>query len=156
MKLQILIYSLIALFIITATVNAENLDDKRIYELLHAVDDMSASKNVEGIGEYLSDDLQITMYISILGNLQTHTANKEQYLAILSQGWEIAENYKYSREGVEITYLDEGKQARITATVHESMTIDGTPISSTTTEAAIVELRNGKALITKMTGETTM
>jgi hypothetical protein len=52
--------------------------------------------------------------------------------------------------------LDEGKKALITATVYESMIVEGTAIRSTSTEAVIVERQNGKTLIIKMTGETSM
>lgn len=156
MKLHLYIYFLFTYIMVTVNAHAENLNEKYIHEFLVAVDEMSVNKNVAGIGEFLSDDVVITMHISVLGNLQTHTANKEQYLAMLAQGWEIAENYKYSRKGVEIKYLDEGKKALITATVYESMIVEGTAIRSTSTEAVIVERQNGKTLIIKMTGETSM
>ncbi len=117
---------------------------------------MSVDKNVAGTENFLSDDIIITIHIFVLKYLQTHTANKAQYLTMLAQGWKIAEDYKYSREDVEIKYLNEGKKARITATIYEPTTIEGTAISSTSTEAVIVERQNGNTLITKMTGETSM
>ncbi len=120
------------------------------------MDKMIASQDVAGIGKWLSDDIEITMHTSVFGKLQTAKANKQQYLELLTNGWAMAEDYHYQKENVEIHYLEGGKSANITATVYESMTINGTPVKDRTTESMIVELINGKVLITKMTGETVM
>lgn len=150
-----LIYLII--FIFSASIAcAEDFNEIYIHKFVQAVDETVAQQDITKLAEFLSDDITITTHISILGNLRTQTANKEKYLAMVEDVWKKTKDYHYSRENLEIEVLEDGKRARISSTIYESMIFDGIAVNSVATEANIIELRNGKAVITKMTGETTI
>jgi len=156
MKSYNYLFSLILLFFSVSIANAENFNEAHLHKFIEEIDKTVMQQDITKLAGFLSDDITITTYVSILGNLRTHSSNKTNYLKTVEAAWEKAENYQYSRENIEIELLDNGKKARISSTIRESMIYDGIPITSIATEANIVELIDGKAQITKVTGETTI
>ena len=156
MKLQFNLFSFTLFFFLASAASAENLNEAYIQEFIAEIDRTVMQKNITKLAEFLSDDISITTYVSILGNLRTETANKEKYLSMLEDVWKKTKDYHYSRQNLEIELLEDGKSARVSSTIRESMIFEGVPITSVATEANIIELINGKAQITKMTGETTI
>jgi len=156
MKSYNYLFSLILLFFSVSIANAEDFTEAHLHKFIEEIDKTVMQQDITKLAGFLSDDITITTYVSILGNLRTHSSNKTNYLKTVEAAWKKAENYQYSRENIEIELLDNGKKARISSTIRESMIYDGIPITSIATEANIVELIDGKAQITKVTGETTI
>ena len=81
--------------------------------------------------------------------------NKSSYIESLRQGWAVATGYEYKRTNVKITLSGPAK-AIVTATVSETVTIQGQTICSTSTETAVIELVAGKPMITSVVANVQM
>ncbi len=156
MKSYINLFTFVLLLFSISIVSAENLNEAHIHEFIDEIDKTVLQQDITKLAGFLSDDITITTYVSILGNLRTHTANKEDYLKTVEAAWKKAKDYHYTRQNLEIELLEDGKKARVSSTIRETMVWDGIPITSIATEANIIELIDGKAQITKVTGETTI
>lgn len=146
----------LACFTLSLNLHAAQLDKNSIMQLMGKMDEMAASKNADAIAGYMSSDIKITMNISAQGQTQVLKPNKDQYLQMLKQGWAVAQNYSYKRDNVKINIVEKGKKAVVTADVIESMIVQGQNFTGNSTEEAVVELVNGKLLITSVTGNTSM
>lgn len=135
---------------------AAQLDKDSIMQFMGTMDKLAIEMNADAIAGYLSDDIKITMNISLQGQTQVLKPSKQEYLQMLKQGWAVAQNYSYKRENVKINIVEKGRKAVVTADVIESMTIQGQDITGKSTEEAVVELVNGKLLITAVSGKASM
>ena len=133
---------------------AAELTKESVNQLLNTVEQAAKKHNSDAIGEVLADNVMITMNIEIQGQTQVAKVNKGQYLSMLEQGWAQVSNYDYSKSDVEIE-LD-GDKAYITANVNESMTVQGHDVSTSSHEEAVVELVNGKVMVTNIVGYVSM
>jgi hypothetical protein len=118
------------------------------------IDKAIASMNADRVGEALSDNVSITMNISMGGQRTVLKPSKHEYLTMLKQGWSQSTNYKYNRTNEKISLV--GNKALITSDTYESMTMQGRNISGTSKEEVTVEVINGNPRITKLVGYTEM
>ena len=144
---------IITLFI-TSFASAENLTEESVKNLISRVDNAVNSLNADEIAATMSDNIVIIMNITMQGQKQVLKPSKQEYIALLKQGWAAYQNYKYSKSNMKIT-LNNNK-ALVTANVKESMTIQGQNISGSSREEVTIELVNNKPMITAITGYTSM
>lgn len=133
---------------------AAELTEEKVNKLIAKVDNAAVSLDAIELAKLLSDNVSITMNISMQGKMQVMKPTKQQYLSMLQQGWSMYKNYKYSKSNVKIKI--EGNKALVTADVKESMTVQGQSISGESKEEITIELVSGKALITNVVGYTKM
>jgi len=148
------VYLFALFFITTFTVNASEITEQSVIELIAKSDKAAETLNTSEIANLLSDDVDVTINIDIKGNKQTVTANKQKYIAMLKQGWSAYTNYKYSKSNTVIKI--EGEKAIVTSDTKESMTIQGKNISTETKEESTIEIIGGKPLFTKIVGNSKM
>lgn len=134
---------------------AGGLTEHSVRELIARVDGAANAMNIAPIAESLSDDVVISMTISVNGQRHTLRPSKREYLEMLRQGWAAASSYQYRRESLDIR-LESENRARVTAEVTESMVIQGQYIRGNTREEATIELLDGEPKVTKLVGSTTM
>lgn len=146
-------FFIIGLFLSAASFAAE-LTEENITKLLDQVDIAAMNLDVNSVASTLSDDISITMNITMQGEEHVMSPSKQEYLAMLQQGWSMYKDYQYDRSNVTIKI--EGGKALVTADVKESMTIQGQNISAESQEEATVEVVNNALLITKIVGYSTM
>lgn len=146
---------LLALGIVAAAVaNAGELSQKSVKALLDSVDAAANSQNVEQIASSMSDNVEIVINVTMQGQTQVMQITKPQYIEMLKQGWAEYSDYKYTRSSTKIDI--KGDKAIATATVKESMTVQGQKVSSVTREEATIELVKGEPRVTKLVGYTSM
>ena len=141
---------------LSGIVQAGQIDKATINSMLSEIDAAAQNKDASVVVKYISPDAKIVMYINVNGQKQVLKVTRAQYLDMLQQGWAVASNYKYQRNNTRIKILDGGSRAVVTASVVESMTIQGQTVKGTSKEKSTIELVNGKAMITKLVGETEM
>lgn len=146
-------FIIFSLFISSITY-AAGISEKDVKSVMSKVDSAIANLDVKKVASTLSDNVTITMNISMQGKTQVMKPTKSQYISMLQQGWSMYSNYKYNRSNVKINI--KGSKAYVSADVSESMTVQGKTISGNSKEEIIVEVVNGKTLITSVTGYTTM
>lgn len=153
-KIAIGIFVLLSLVAVTTSSYASELTKETVKQVISRVDNAVNDLNAKAVGEEMSSDVSITMNISIQGQTQIMKPSKQEYIAMLEQGWALYTNYKYNRSNMVIKIKSD--KAYITADVQESMTIQGQNISGTSKEETIIELVNGKPLVTAVTAHTSM
>lgn len=134
--------------------NAENLTESDVQNLLDRIDTAVINLDADAVANTLSENVNITINITAMGQTQVMNPSKQEYISMLDQGWAMYENYKYSKSNVVINIT--GNTAIASATVHESMTVQGQEISGVTQEEATIEVVDGNLLITKIIGYATM
>jgi hypothetical protein len=82
--------------------------------------------------------------------------NRAQYKAYAEQTLRMVQNYQYKRSSTRITIAPNGQSARVTATVQETMQMNGIRVRGVTNEAVIFQIQGGRAVITSLTGVSRM
>ena len=139
---------------VVSTAYATELTEKTVRQVISKVDHAVNELSARAVAEQLSGSVSITINISIQGQKQVMTPSKQEYVSMLEQGWAQYTNYKCSRSNV-VTKIKHDK-AYVSADIQESMTIHGQYLSGASKEEVIIELVNGKPLITEMVGYTSM
>ncbi len=133
---------------------ASDLTEESVKSLLSKIDNAVANLNAAEVSKALSDNVIITINITMQGQTQVMRPSKQEYIAMLEEGWSMYENYKYRKSNVKIKI--QGSKAFVSADVRESMTVQGQNIAGESKEEITIELINGKPLITNMVGYTSM
>ncbi len=155
-KLFILITVLMVIFsfAVHSMVNAGELTESSVKALIEKVDSAILTEDTSIISDAMSDNILIIMNFNMQGENHVMKQAKKEYLSTLQQGWDMCKNYKYKQSNMVIKI--EGNRAIVTADSSESMTVQGKEVSGESKEETTIELVNGKPLITKIVGYTTM
>lgn len=138
----------------SATVSATGLSEKTVMALIEKVDNAATTLNTSAVSDAMSNNAVIVMNIKMQGKEHVMKPTKNEYIAMLQQGWSTYENYKYSKSNVVVKM--QGDKAFVTADVKETMTVQGKSVTGESKEEVTIELINGKPLITKIVGYTSM
>lgn len=153
--LKIFKYCLLIMTFAAATSSyASSLSEENINQFLSKVEKASASFDTQVIDKALSDDVKITMHVSMQGQKQTMTPSKQDYLAMGQQAKALYKNYQITRSNTVIKI--NGDQAFVTGDVTESMTMQGQNISANTKEELTIKVMNGNLVVTEMVGYSNM
>ena len=134
---------------------AQQLDEQTALKLLSEIDHAISQRDASALARYLSDKLTVIVNIRASGQAQKLTMDKSSYIESLRQGWAVATDYEYKRTNVKIT-LSGPARAVVTATVSETVTVQGQRIRSTSTETAVLKLVGGKPMITSVVANVQM
>lgn len=148
------IFVLLASVSLFSNVLAAGITEAEVRNLISKVDAAVNALNAQGIGDVMRDDVEIIMNIDIQGHRQVMKPSKAEYLEMLKQSWAHAEHYQYSR--VDLKFDIQDNMAFGTVTVNESMTVQGQTFSWSTKEEVVIELIQGKPLMTKIVAHTKM
>ena len=106
------------------------------------------------VASTLSDDVEIIANVNMQGQNHVMKPTKQAYIASLKEAWAMYKNYQYSKSNVVLTMQED--KAVVTATVNESMVVQGRTMSAVSKEIVTVKLVNGQLKITKVVGHTKM
>lgn len=147
---KILAAALLACALLCAVPASAALDENAIRAFYARLDEAAARKDVAGVIAPISPTAEITVIV----NNQVLRLNKAQYAKMVTDGLQAAENYRYKRVNTRIDMIGPAK-AKVTATVNESITVNGKTAHTRTDEESTVERINGALVITSLTGSMT-
>lgn len=105
-----------------------------------------AAKNSAALGAYLADDIDIT--IEIMG--QEHHLTKAEYLANFQRSWDKIKDYEFKPTSGEVEVsVDSPTRATYRFSAMETMLFGDVIIKGLNEQENVVELRNGRPLMTK-------
>jgi hypothetical protein len=128
------------------------ITEAKILDLLKSMDEAAIKKDVKAIVAHMAPNAIIKLEMLGPQGKQTLRLNIKEYEAYLKQGYAATSNFNYKRTNTKIKISTDGRTARVTDTVLETMSMGGKTISGETKETALLELRNGKLFITAIDG----
>ncbi len=140
--------------VISCSSSYDDLTEEIVKTALYKIDNAVENMDADGVSDALSDDVIIVLNIKTQGQNEVIRPSKQEYIAMLKDGWSMSKNYKYTRSNLKIDI--QGDKAIITADTRESMTVQGQHITSKVSEKVTMELINGKPLITNVVGHISM
>jgi len=147
------IFLFLTLVFATASYGAE-LTEESVRQIMSRLDRAVNDRNAKAVANELSNNVSITLNFSMRGQKQVLKPSKQRYISMLEQGWAKYSNYKYSRSNMTIAI--KGDKALVSAVVHESMTVQGRNVSGSAKEEVIVELVDGKPVVTGVSGQVSL
>jgi len=129
---------------------AQDLNREQVMDVVNRVDAAAEVRDAAAVGDALATDVKITINVDYMGQPQVMHATKNEYVAMLREGWAMYSEYKFEKSNLNIEL--EGSKAYVTADVYETMVLQGHRLTGTTKENAVIELVDGKALITQIVG----
>lgn len=135
-----------------AAANGEQISEGQVQALVDGMDAATARHDVNAILGYLASDAVWELEYRLPQGLQLQRLNKEEYAARLREG---APLYRSDRENTRIIIAPGAHYAEVTATLRETVKIQGEPLSGVTRSKSMVEMRDGRLLITLVRATTT-
>ena len=111
-------------------------------------------KDAVTVAKYLDDNIHIVMNLTMSGETQLIEFDKAEYIKTLKEGWDVTEEYTYTRDKVTIEYIGNGNKAVVTANVYELSVVAGQPIAALSQEKMLVEFRADKPIVVNLTANT--
>jgi hypothetical protein len=164
MKLRFLHLILIAclllgLPLLSGTAYSQSQDaitESETLAMLNAIDRAARKGNVAGLIAPMARDIKIKMTISTPGSDKEQVLNlsKDQYAFHTRRALQRRLAYQYERKNTRIKLYGDNRTALVTSDVYETLTLRQGTIRATSSEVAIVNLRNGKLVITSLEART--
>lgn len=128
----------------------EYITEDDIREMIYDVETANKNRDIEGVMQYLSPDIEIIITLNtILGPQKMHwTLTK--YRIETENIWSNASSYKYERENEKITINDDGQSAHVETEIFEVITIQGKTIKQEAYEKIDIEIIDGTLMVTKL------
>ncbi len=133
---------------------ADKMTREQIQQVIDTTDAAAMNRDTQGIGEYLGENFEKKIEVPHGKWMASVKINKDQYLAIIDQGWAFLQEYDYRRESTVINIAPDGLSAESSSTITETSVIDGEKMVSKFREYARYELENGRVVITSVGGHT--
>ena len=128
-----------------------SLTEADIERMLNQIDQAAQNHDAEGVGRHLAPQVKITIDMSAVApQMPTQRLGKAEYLAQLREGWTQVQHYSYQRGNTRITIAPGGQSASASATVRESLKMQGQMLTSVSDETTLVELIKGQPLATEV------
>jgi hypothetical protein len=153
MKTKLLILLLSLNLFSTVTLAETNLTQASISEMLVVMQVAAENHNAEGVVKNFSPDAEITfdMAKEYGGRI---VSSVSEYKEMLIKGWAMPAEFTYEMKDELIVIAPDSKNAVVTDTVIETVTINGKKImTSTAQEKVEIEFSEGKIIITSLYGK---
>jgi hypothetical protein len=147
------IFLFLSLAVATSAYAAE-LTEETVKQVISRIDKAVNDRNANALAKELSNNASIKINISVKGRKRAMTASKRRYISILEQSWAQYSDYNYSRSNMTMTIKN--NKALVSVVVQESMVLQGQNVSGSTKEEVTIELVDGKPLVTKVTGHSSL
>jgi hypothetical protein len=141
-------------FIAAVSASAAELSETSVRAFMSTIDEAVNMKDAEKIDGLLAENVQIALNMTANGQTQVMSPSKQEYLAMLNQGWAMSSDYSYTRSIVNID-IQSGK-ASVSSKVKESMTVQGQSLSGESREELVIEVVDGNFAITRIVGHTNL
>ncbi|MFQ5990295.1 MAG: hypothetical protein ACE5K9_10315 [Candidatus Methylomirabilales bacterium] len=128
----------------------ERITEAQIHQILEAIDAAAMERNAEGIVQYFARDCIIRLEMPGPHGRQVLQVNREEYATSLKESFSTLIKYEYLRMETKIHIGPDGKSARVTGKIYETMTVEDRIIKAVTQHTAIFEHRSGELSITSL------
>ena len=148
----------LAASVTAAPAPAPRLTDSAVRALMAEVVAASKARDVGRIGALLADDCTVAFFGSDATQPRLDEMTRDQYLARLRDGYSslsALKAYDYAAGNLQVALSADGRQASVDADVTETLSFNDHEVVTRSHEASVVELRDGRALIVKVTGSVT-
>lgn len=133
---------------------AEQITEDQIRDVIEATDAAARERDVEIIGDYLSDAFERVIEVPHKKWIATVRINKHDYLGLIGDGWAGTMEYDYHRDNTVIHVMPDGQSGHSYSTVTENVTREGDRMTSRFREYAYYGIENGRPVITRISGHT--
>jgi hypothetical protein len=162
MKLNFLISTLLSCLLLvlpamSGTSYSQSQDaitKSKVLAILNSVDRASRKGNIAGIVAPLAKDVKIKMAISTPASdkEQVLNLNKAQYTDLTRRGMRRRLAYQLERKNTQVRISNDGNTATVTSDLYESLTVQQGTLRAVSSEVAILNLREGKLVVTSLEG----
>ena len=131
------------------------ITESQVLAVVNSIDRAARKGNIAGMIAPLARDVKIKMTITAPGSDQEHllNLNKDQYALNTRQAMRRRLSYQLERKNTRVKIYDE-QTASVTSDLYEALTIRQGTLRGVSSEVAIMELRNGKIVITSVESRT--
>ena len=133
---------------------AEQITEEQIRKVIEATDAAARERDVEIIGDYLSDAFEKVIEVPHKKWIAKVRINKHDYLGLIGDGWAGPMEYNYHRDNTVIHVMPDGQSGHSYSTVTENVTLEGERMTSRFREYAYYGIENGRPVITRISGHT--
>jgi hypothetical protein len=133
---------------------ADRITAEQIQQVIDTTDAAAMNRDTAGIGAYLGEGFEKTIEFPYDKWMAKVKINKQEYLALIDDGWKTIEQYDYARADTEIHVMPDGLSGQSYSTLTEHVVQDGKEMISKFREYATYELEDGRPVITQISGHT--
>ncbi len=126
------------------------MTEPQVRAFLDSMDRAAESLNTDAFMANFSDDCIITLEMPGPDGAHRFRWNKEEYARQLEESAEETEDYALERTDTAIELLPDGRSARVTMMITETIRTYSRAIHTVTKEETRLELRNGKLIVTRV------
>lgn len=150
---------LLVLPVISGTSYSQSQDaitESKVLAIVNSVDRASRKGNIAGIVAPLAKDVTIKMTVSTPASAkeQVLNFNKEQYAFLTRRGMRRRLAYQLERKNTHVKIYNDGKTAMVTSDLYETLTLQQGTLRAVSSEVAILNLRDGKIVVTSLESRT--
>lgn len=135
--------------------NADQISEGQVQALVDGMDAATARHDVNAILGYLASDAVWEVEYRLPQGLQFMRLKKDEYAARLREEAPVTTANQPEREKTRILVAPGARYAELTTTLRETIWIKGEPLSGLTRSKSMVEMRDGRPLITLVRATTT-
>ncbi|MEW6323867.1 MAG: nuclear transport factor 2 family protein [Nitrospirota bacterium] len=128
------------------------ITEPQVQALLQTLDQAAQSLDTDALMTHFADDAVVTLVVPGPDGHQTFRWDKEEYARQLDEGYQEIEEYRFERTDTAIQIAPDGRSARVTATMTETIRMRGQRIYAVTQDDARLELRQGRLMVTRLDG----
>ena len=152
MKLSHTLIAAGAGLLLAGAASAASLTDGDIQKMLSRIDQAAQSHDVNGIIKLLAPQARVNIDMTAVGAPQVLSLSRAEYAEALRSNWAQTQTYDYQRSNTKIRIAPGAQSAIVTATVKETIKMQGQTLVSTTDETSRVEMVKGQPLVTEVQG----
>ena len=129
------------------------LSEADVEQALAQIDQAIQQQDLDALDKLLAPQVKITIDMSAAANVPPQTLGKEEYLTALRVSWAATgTSYRHERSNTRISLTPNGKGATASATIHESMELQGVSMTSVSEQISTFALTDGKLKLTQVNG----
>jgi hypothetical protein len=151
---RVLAISIITMLLAQPVLAADRITVEQIQQVISATDAAAKERNTPGIEKYLGENFEKKLDMRHGKWLATIKVRRDQYLAMIDEGWEEIEEYDYRRDNTVIYIAADGLNGESYSTITETFVNEDGSMVSKVREHARYALEDGKPVITHISGHT--
>jgi len=132
----------------------ERITVEQIEEVISVTDAAAKARDTPGIARYLGKHFEKKIDMRHGKWMASIKVRRDQYLAMIDEGWESIDEYNYQRENTVIYIATDGLSGESYSTITETVVSDDEKMTSRFREYARYALENGMPVITHISGHT--
>ena len=129
------------------------LSEADVEQALAQIDQAIQQQDVATLEQMMAPQIQFMLDTSEAANVPSQTLGKDEYLTALRVSWAATgTSYRHERSNTRISLTPNGTSATASATIHESMELQGVSMTSVSEQISTFALTDGKLKLTQVNG----